>query len=132
MAPVKAGPASLAVLLSGCSIERDIVFAKFECRVWFGAAGNGQPQPSLESEKVDEKSGLTVTEMVSAAILSWIRCGASQNNQHPPFCRNVKNFFFSDGLFPVGVGLTLSSPPAILLRRPLVILRGAPFDPFCS
>jgi hypothetical protein len=66
--PREAGTASLAVLLSGCSIERDIVFAKFECRLWFGTAGKGQPQPSLESEKVDEKSGLTMTEMVSAAI----------------------------------------------------------------
>lgn len=66
--PPEAGTASLAVLLSGCSIERDLVFAKFECRLWFGAAGKGQLQPQLESEKVDEKSGLTMAEMVSATI----------------------------------------------------------------
>ena len=66
--PPEAGTAGLAVLLSGCSIERDIIFARFECRLWFGAAREGQLQPSLESERVDQKSGLTMTEIVSATV----------------------------------------------------------------
>jgi hypothetical protein len=66
--PREAGAAGLAVLLSGCFIERDIVFAKFEYRLWFGAARKGQLQPSLESVKIDEKSGLTMSEIASATV----------------------------------------------------------------
>ena len=64
----QAGAASLAVLLSGCSIERDIIFAKFECRLWFGAAQKGQLQPSLEYEKIDENSGMAMTEIASVTV----------------------------------------------------------------
>jgi hypothetical protein len=66
--PCEAGTASLAVLLSGYSLGHDIIFAKFECRLWFGAAQKGQLPPSLQSAKVEDTSGLTMTEIASATV----------------------------------------------------------------
>ena len=64
--PLDPGAAGLAVLLSGCSVERGIVFAKFESRLWFGAPQKGQEPPSLSFEKVDEESGLVISEVAIA------------------------------------------------------------------
>jgi hypothetical protein len=67
------GGAIIAALVSNCRLERDIIFSKFETRLWFGGSREGDPL-SPETKIYDEDSGLeklavtSVTEVKSGQM----------------------------------------------------------------
>jgi hypothetical protein len=57
------GGAILAVLVSNCQMERGIIFARYECRIWFGGSSGGETLPTAETKIIDESSGVDKSQV---------------------------------------------------------------------